>query len=108
MSVFISPQLERNESTASLDVFSGNLVIKFEYIYPKGQLSYKGFNDFINNYRVDKNNDYEIIEMKDISNYNNRNEEDEEQERFFRHQSRRGMRPPGMGPPGMEQQCQQS
>jgi DnaJ-class molecular chaperone len=87
---------------------NGNLVIKFEYIYPKGQLSYKGFNDFINNYRVDKNNDYEIIEMKDISNYNNRNEEDEEQERFFKHRSRRGMRPPDMGHPRMEQQCQQS
>jgi hypothetical protein len=56
-----------------------------------------------NNYRVDKNNNYEIIEMKDISNYNNRNEEDEKQERFFKHRSGRGMRPPGM-----EQQCQQS
>jgi len=82
---------------------SGNLVIKFEYIYPNSQLNCEGFNDFINNYKIDENNDCEIIEMKDINNYNNENKEDIDQERFFKHRSRREMRPPGM-----EQQCQQS
>jgi len=80
---------------------SGNLIIKFEYIYPKGQLSYKVFNDFINNYKIDKNNDYEIIEMQDINNYNNKNEE--EHERIFKHCNK-----PGVGHTDMKQQCQQS
>lgn len=79
---------------------SGNLVIKFEYIYPKKQLNYTDFNDFINNYKINKNNNCEIIEMQDINNYNNKQED---QERFFKHRSGHGMKQPGM-----EQQCQQS
>jgi len=84
---------------------SGNLIIQFNYIYPKNIITSEEFSIFINQYESSHKEKYETIKLQDLQSYqqkeaqNNDDDDDDMQIPGLNRRQRAGMQ---------QQQCQQS